>query len=273
MPLVVEAAFSHAAKPLVHCDRIADFHVLIYLLRGSMEIIEDGVTYELHTGSLFLLKSGVHHWGNKPYEPGTAWYYVHFCCGEPSESMTHLERPVLQASDHAIQPNAYQSFLTVPKHIKFPLGNDIDRVIERLISLFDGKDIVRTNLALWEILLKCTEPLQQKPTHRGSVDKAIAYLEENSHRNFPFDELESETGLSSKYLGTLFKAKTGMTLKQYQLKIRLGRATRLLCETDLTIAQIASETGFCDGFYFSKVFKSAKSVSPQRFRELYIPRI
>ena len=54
LPLIGEANYMVALNSLVHIDRIAEFNVLIYLISGSMEIIEDAVS----AGHKILLFSG-----------------------------------------------------------------------------------------------------------------------------------------------------------------------------------------------------------------------
>ena len=78
MPFVCEADYSVTLGQMIHADRVAPFHVAIYLLRGSMEIIEDGIRYELMPHQLFFLKSGVHHWGEKQLVDGYCLYYGKF---------------------------------------------------------------------------------------------------------------------------------------------------------------------------------------------------
>jgi LacI family transcriptional regulator len=47
----------------------------------------------------------------------------------------------------------------------------------------------------------------------------------------------------------------------------MNRAYQLLLETDLSLAQIASLTGFKHSEYFSVVFKREVGQTPGRFRE------
>ena len=63
-----------------------------------------------------------------------------------------------------------------------------------------------------------------------------------------------------------FKKVAGMTLVTYVNHVRLANAARLLKETDSTIAEIASQTGFADQSYFDKRFKSSFGQSPKEFR-------
>lgn len=279
LPLVGEADFGLSLKPMVHCDRIADFNVLIYVLKGGMQIVEDGIVYELTPRTLFFLKSGVHHWGEKPFESGTAWYYVHFYTEEPTTDRSPIESYRVYGEQKGLLPVDSNCYITVPKILNLPVGNAFEKEIERLIALFKSSvitDRIRMNMALWEILLHSFDIAQGKVENSEEdrrTEKVIDFLEKNYCRNYTADELEKAVGLTYKYIGTLFKVKTGMTIKEYQLMLRMRKAERLLCETEMSVAEIASETGFYDTFYFSKVFKRKNEISPQKYRNVYVPRI
>jgi len=53
MPFICEADYSITLGNMIHADRTAPFHVAIYLLKGSMEIIEDGIPYQILPDQLF----------------------------------------------------------------------------------------------------------------------------------------------------------------------------------------------------------------------------
>ena len=53
MPFVSEADYSVTLAPMIHADRTVPFHVAIYLLQGSMEIIEDGIPYRIMPDQVF----------------------------------------------------------------------------------------------------------------------------------------------------------------------------------------------------------------------------
>jgi AraC-like DNA-binding protein len=63
-----------------------------------------------------------------------------------------------------------------------------------------------------------------------------------------------------------FKKVAGMTFVAYLNHARLANGSRLLRETDLTIAEIASDVGFSDQSYFDKRFKRAFGMTPKEFR-------
>ncbi|MEM6804325.1 MAG: helix-turn-helix transcriptional regulator [Bacteroidota bacterium] len=49
--------------------------------------------------------------------------------------------------------------------------------------------------------------------------------------------------------------------------LRLKKAKELLLISDLSISEIAYETGHTDPSYFSKTFKSKYGLSPKEFRQ------
>ncbi len=274
LPLVGEADFGLALKPVLHRDRTAPFNVLIYILKGRMEIIEDGSKYDLTPGTLFFLKSGVHHWGEKTFEPGTAWYYVHFYCPEPSKGMAQFESPAAPGGRYSINPDVYSGYITAPKLVRLPANNELENKIARLVRLFLSAEVLKSSLALFDILLLSMELCGGKADALGMdnrVQAVIAYLERHYQSTITSADLEKETGFTSKYIGMLFKKKTGMTVKAYQMMLRINQAERLLRETDLSLSQIATETGFYDAFYLSKMFKRYKGISPKMFRDTYVP--
>lgn len=274
LPLVGEADFGLAIKPVLHRDRTAPFHVLIYILKGRMEIIEDGVPYDLTPGTLFFLKSGVHHWGEKPFETGTAWYYVHFYADEPSKDTEPFLSPKVPGGRYSVSPDVYNRYASLPKLARLPLENELELNIAKLIRLFLEGDVLKSSLALFDILLH-TMKLDGRGADAKGEDKrvqaVIAYLERHFNQAVTSLDLEKETGFTGKYIGTLFKKKTGMTIKAYQIMLQINKATGLLRETDLSLSEIASQTGFYDAFYFSKMFKRYKGVSPKMFRDTYVP--
>ena len=63
-----------------------------------------------------------------------------------------------------------------------------------------------------------------------------------------------------------FRAAYGTTIGKYLTDVRIGRAERLLAETDRPIREISAECGFADQGYFTKVFSAARGQSPTDFR-------
>ncbi|MDE6405001.1 MAG: AraC family transcriptional regulator [Lachnospiraceae bacterium] len=273
MPFVCEADYSVSLGKMIHADRTAPFHVAIYLLRGFMEIIEDGVHYELLPHRLFFLKSGVHHWGEKPFEEGSAWYYAHFYCGEPDERMQELPDNVYYDTKVCLEPSANEKYITIPKLTDCDGASRVQRNFEKLLKAHVHGNIPQASVNLWQIFLECARKDAEDHLENAYVRKLREYIHAHYIEGFDAETVERVCGLSYKYAGTLFREAVGQTIREYQRTLRIRRAKQLLQETDKSVTEIAQFTGFSDVFYFSKVFHAEQGCSPSEYRRTYIPGI
>ena len=274
MPFVSEADYSVTLAPMIHADRTAPFHVAIYLLQGSMEIIEDGIPYRIMPDQIFFLKSGIHHWGNRSFEIGSSWYYAHFYCDAPSSCMEELPRGIYYDERISLKPSEKdQYFITLPKLINCEEKTQIKRNFEKMIEAHIHGNIPQTSIRLWQIFLECAQNAQDDKVSNGYAEQIQNYVRQHYIDGFTSAQIQEACGLSYKYAGTLFKEVTGQTIKEYQCTLRLRKAEQLLKETNKSITEIAQLTGFSDVFYFSKIFHRKKGCPPGEYRKTYIPGI
>lgn len=274
MPFVSEADYSVTLAPMIHADRTAPFHVAIYLLQGSMEIIEDGISYRIMPDQVFFLKSGIHHWGNRSFEIGSSWYYAHFYCDAPSSCMEELPRGIYYDERVSLKPSEKDRyFITLPKLINCEEKTQIKRNFEKMIEAHIHGNIPQTSIRLWQIFLECAQNAQDDKVSNGYAEQIQNYVRQHYIDGFTSAQIQESCGLSYKYAGTLFKEVTGQTIKEYQCTLRLRKAEQLLKETNKSITEIAQLTGFSDVFYFSKIFHRKKGCPPGEYRKTYIPGI
>ena len=274
MPFVSEADYSVTLAPMIHADRTAPFHVAIYLLQGSMEIIEDGIPYRIMPDQVFFLKRGIHHWGNRSFEIGSSWYYAHFYCDAPSSCMEELPRGIYYDERVSLKPSEKDRyFITLPKLINCEEKTQIKRNFEKMIEAHIHGNIPQTSIRLWQIFLECAQNAQDDKVSNGYVEQIQNYVRQHYIDGFTSAQIQEVCGLSYKYAGTLFKEVTGQTIKEYQCTLRLRKAEQLLKETNKSITEIAQLTGFSDVFYFSKIFHRKKGCPPGEYRKTYIPGI
>ena len=273
MPFICEADYSISLGTMIHADRIVPFHVAIYLLQGSMEIIEDGTAYQILPHQLFFLKSNVRHWGEKSFEPGSAWYYAHFYCEDPASQMEELPKGVYYDTKVCLDRKANEKYILLPKLTDCSGHKHIKKDFEKMIDAHVHGNIPQASVRLWQIFLECARSAQDDSVGSGYVQQIQEYIRTHYIEGFSSQEIEDVSGLSYKYAGTLFKEATGQTIKEYQCTLRLRKAEQLLKETNQPIAEIAQLTGFSDVFYFSKIFHREKGCSPSEYRRTYVPGI
>lgn len=62
------------------------------------------------------------------------------------------------------------------------------------------------------------------------------------------------------------KAATGLSISLYVRRLKLSKGKQLLLSTDLTISEIAYQTGYNDPKYFTRVFSAEFGASPKEMR-------
>ena len=65
----------------------------------------------------------------------------------------------------------------------------------------------------------------------------------------------------------LMKRFFGLTPSQFIAKTRIAAASRMLRETDQTVADIALACGFYDHSAFTRAFRAMTGVTPTQFKE------
>ena len=82
------------------------------------------------------------------------------------------------------------------------------------------------------------------PEKVSLVEKITSFLAANFREPLAVQDIADAIGLHPKYLMTVFKGACGITVKTYLLHLRLAHAQRLLSTTQLSILDVAMESGF-----------------------------
>jgi AraC family transcriptional regulator len=99
------------------------------------------------------------------------------------------------------------------------------------------------------------------------LKQVLDFVDASSNDNLSLGRMADMAHLSPFHFERLFKASMGRTVHQYVLTQRLEKSYRLLLTSNLTIAQIAAETGFADQSHFERRFKSLFGVPPGVLRK------
>lgn len=93
------------------------------------------------------------------------------------------------------------------------------------------------------------------------------YIEENLLYDFSMADLAAMFNYNEKYLGRLFKSKTGVTVAEYCNIRKVEKAKGLLKKGRLSIADIASQSGYNNVTYFNRIFKKITGRTPEEYRD------
>jgi len=109
--------------------------------------------------------------------------------------------------------------------------------------------------------------------YRGSFENSdkiklvYDYVQENYSKKITLKEVSELVNMSSVSFNRFIKKRTGKTLVDYVNEVRIGYATRLLLEKDLSISEIAFLCGFNNIANFNRIFKRNKGRTPTQYRQ------
>ena len=98
---------------------------------------------------------------------------------------------------------------------------------------------------------------------RSKLMLVTDYIHSHLYRDLPLTEIAAIAQISPYHFLRLFKQRMGMTPHQYILQRRIEQAQYLLQHSDLSIAQIATQTGFCDQSHLTRYFKRRVGITPK----------
>lgn len=102
------------------------------------------------------------------------------------------------------------------------------------------------------------------------VNEVQHYIRDNYATVGSLEEIAKVFYLDKSYLSRIFKKCTGYTITEFTNIQRIQQAQRLLEDSKMTVAQVASHTGYENVTYFNRVFKKYVETSPLQYRKKQI---
>jgi len=102
----------------------------------------------------------------------------------------------------------------------------------------------------------------------GPIQRAMALIQERYWDNISLTSLGRLVGMSTYHLSHRFRELSGITFREYLLRVRMERAKALLAARAVSISEVAQTVGFSDLPRFDKVFKRYTGFSPSAFRSM-----
>ena len=113
------------------------------------------------------------------------------------------------------------------------------------------------------------DEMQVRKDMQSLHDEVKNYINENYMYEIKLETLADIANMSQSAFSRFFKLHTGRTLSDYIIDTRLGYATRMLLDTQDSIAKISFNCGYNNLSNFNRLFKRKKGCSPSEFREKY----
>ncbi|MGN1328529.1 MAG: helix-turn-helix domain-containing protein [Eubacterium sp.] len=227
---------------IVSRDRY-DSILIIFVLSGSITLEQDGI-YTANGNEALIVDCYKPHKYYSNDETHTLW--LHF---DGNNSREWLKETGLQ---------------------KIYCSSEIAERILKIINYIKHNgseyDISST---LYSVICKLSKPKDSIQNERfKQINQSKEYIENNFNSQISVYDIAKSVNMSTSYFSKIFKKGTGLSPYDYLLSVRLEKAKEMLHKTNLSVSQIAYQTGFNSDANFIYFFKKQTGISPLKFRNI-----
>lgn len=247
---------NHQRQCIATVDKRFDYHTLQFMSRGGVRVWYDDQLHDLRGAWTWPCGPGpyvrFHEWPR-----GAPWEHRYIAFTGPQ--VREWERAGLL--------------------LKSPTSIEASRV-KRLAEAFDEMLVfskradrwgrLRARNALESTLIELAESVAHTAPVRDEsrsnwVREVFDLLRDAQIENYA--QIAERLGMSESTLRRKFREATGTAIHQHAIHARLARAKHLLEQPDVSIKQIAAQTGYRDVYYFGRHFTKVFGVPPGRYRK------
>lgn len=134
-------------------------------------------------------------------------------------------------------------------------------------NLIDG---ISLKVALYHLLFKFITKYNIDVQHKNfspCVANAIRYIKQNLSLNLSLEQIAEHVFVSKSSLSKKFAKELSLPVHKFVMETVMAEAVILLTKSDLSIMAISEKLGFCDQFYFSRLFKQRFGIPPLEYKK------
>jgi len=247
-------AYSESAPGINVNNPESDYYRMVYVLKGTAQLIFKDERYPLMPGRLYFLPLRLIQSYSVMGEEAYVRYWCNFQVG-------HDELHFVDS-------------LKLPLYIEVRNGALLLELFTKLAALQNSPSLTRELRQKAVLLELFAYYLDESNAKQAESDKAdlelkwneiLMYIERYLHTNISVDELAKVAYLHPNYFITAFKSRMGCSPIQYVTNRRIATAKQLLSNSALPVAEIANRVGL-QNHYLSRLFKRYTGVTPVHYR-------
>jgi len=246
------------------------FDELVIIQRGKGVHFTDNESYELSAGDVFIIRKGRSH----GYRDTTNMHLVNILFQLEAMNMPRSELKKLPGY-HAlfmIQPEIrgqarfeHRLQLT-PEQLAHASGiiEDITNETQRHTP---GYEFMATAhfMRLAGFLSRCYSKMYEKnQSPMLKFASVISHIEQHFREPLDIPRLLKMSSMSRSTFFRAFKKSTGFSPIDYQLRLRISHASKLLKSGDISVKEAAFASGFTDSNYFSRQYRKIRGHPPKK---------
>ncbi|WP_245833180.1 AraC family transcriptional regulator [Oceanobacillus timonensis] len=245
------------------------FLEICYVIDGKGAYLENDCVYALHKDVMFFSRPKVLH--QIQSDEGLALVFVAFELieSESSKEWINIMDKIKRCQQMVIEVQEDTTASLLWKAL----------LIESIKQKNGFSEGMLSNISA-SLLISLLQIFVPNPRVNGQVDisenfssilaQAKLFIKDNLVNDLKLSHVANHLHISGRHLSRIFVTELGINFSKFVQKERIKRAAILLKTTDLSIKDIARETGYIDVHYFTRVFTDAMQEPPGRFRALYM---
>lgn len=228
-------------------------YILIKCLKGIGYIQINKVVHKIEANRIVVIPKGVPHmyWAdeNNPW----SIHWVHFDGDYVLQRYPKLKTFFIQKLYRNQSTTITSAFVTMLDNLNLQMS---ESTLEH--ALMSLRYILSTVFV---------DILFGKPEKENHVENAIDYMKSNIFSNLSLTKIAKECNISKSQLSLLFSREKNTSPINYFLNMKIDLAIKYLLLTDMNIKEISYRLGFKDQYYFSRLFKNLKGLSPLQYKK------
>ena len=222
---------------------VIDYYDFTYVTQGSMVYIANGERMTVRKNDAIFLAPGTQRQRLTGSEPVS---YVSF----NFRVYPDVSLPFSPFLKGCISPDTRKLFSIFAQNHLSPKFHSEEKCVNLL------------NYILFELL-----DADHLRSHNEHVRGILLYIEENFTAPISLRAVAQRAGLTPEYTAAIFKREVGKTLTEYVNEKRLLLARNLIADPKRSLGDVATEVGFENYHYFSRLFTRFFNISPLQWRK------
>ena len=243
----------------------ASHYSIGYLISGDRRIITPDHQADFHPGDMTAMSPMIYH---RTF-PLSSEPYVNYL----------IKISAVLAEDFAreVDPKIWQDVFE-PICLSFSKEDSAkaEALIADMLEIYESRAaysevllrgmLYRLIILMWEKHIK-NDSQRFRAALSEEIIEVMYYLEQNYKDDIRLSDAASAAGFSEGHLSRLFSSQVGVPFSEYLVNIRLRHVKEQLLNTDLTVSEIAFQTGFANADYLSACFHRHEGMTPTAFRK------
>jgi AraC-like DNA-binding protein len=220
----------------------------------------DGREAHLHAGELLVIPRETRHTYWAADDEPWSIYWVHFLGDEADYFVDRIPR---RGKPVPILPEAQAEAVRLFRYCLNALYDGYGQA-----TLIYAAQSVQHILSLLLFQNHSLPTEQRKKNWRTDLQSIFEFMHANLDQPLRLEDFAAAADLSVSHFSELFRSQTGQSPMAYFIELRMRLACRLLDLSDKPVKVVAIEAGYRDPYYFSRVFKKAMGLSPEKYRAI-----